>query len=318
MSSSHPDSIAPWTACWQFEAAGNRPDRPEQDRIIEPVWHDFTDSMPDGARLLDLATGNGVVALCCADRARARQLNVQIDAVDAAEISPPQQASDAAPKVRFQGGVWLEELPFGDDAFDGVISQYGFEYADEEPAASEVARVLRPDGRLRLVMHAEGGAVWEDINHRQERLSGVLTDDGLLTVVRDLVRANKSGDTEALERKMKSLQPAVEAAQKLAAHPPPDDSALFFCREFLFVWSRKRQYRLDDLLRSVEDGWSFASGTAERYQQMLRVAKSAEEIDSLCNRLRSVGLDVDEVSQVCNPADGGQVAWQLDANKGSG
>lgn len=313
MSSKNPDSIAPWSAVWQFEASGNRPDRPEQDVVIAPVWHEFTDALADGTRLLDLATGNGVVALGCAHRARQRQQNIEIHAVDAADIRPPVQASDLNPQVAFQGGVWLEELPFDDGKFCAVVSQYGFEYADEEQAISEISRVLSPGGRLRLVIHAHGGAVWDDIHFRHSRLTGVLAKDGVMGLVLGLVRAQKKNEVRAFKSRMKKLESAAREAQKLAENAPPDDSALFFSREFLYVWSNRNKYQLDDLLRSLEDGTAFASGTAERYAQMLRVARTAQQMASLCKRLNSGGLQVNMLRQICNPADGREIAWQLDA-----
>jgi len=318
MSIGNADSIAPWTACWQLESAVGCSERPELDLHIEPVWHEFVDTLTEDARILDLATGNGTVALSCAVRARGRGIRIHIDAVDAARINPPRQVpdpEDPLPQVRFQGGIWLEDLPFEDDAFDGVISQFGFEYADEEQAVTEVSRVLSPGGRLRLVIHALGGSVWKDIDVRHKRLNGVLAENGVVTLVLALVRAQKRQDVTTFKSKLKHLAEAAKNAQKLADQPVPDDSALFFSREFLFVWSNRKQYSLDDLLRSLEDGWANASGTAARYAQMLRVARSAEDIVSLCDRLKTAGLTISSVSQVCSPDSGAQIAWQVDAGK---
>ena len=313
MSSRNPDSIAPWTAVWQFEAAGHRPARTEQDRVIEPAWHEFTDALADGTRLLDLATGNGVVALACARRAQRRKQNLEIHAVDAADIKPPAQASHEEPRVLFRGGVWLEELPFEDGEFGAVVSQYGFEYADEEQAVAETSRVLSPGGRLRLVIHAHGGAVWEDVQFRHDRLAGVLASDGVMGLVLGLVRARKNDEARVFKSRLKKLESAAREAQKLADNAPPDDTALFFSREFLYVWSNRNRYRLDDLLRSLEEGTAFARGTAERYAQMLKVARTGQQMAALGERLNSSGFRVTMLRQLCNPADGREIAWQIDA-----
>ena len=258
MSLKNPDSIAPWTACWQLESAAGGSKRPELDLHIEPVWHEFMDTLTEGTRILDLATGNGTVALSCAERARERGIRIHIDAVDAARINPPRQVPDPEghlPRVRFQGGIWLEDMPFEDDNFDGVISQFGFEYADEGQAVSEVSRVLSPGGRLRLVIHALGGSVWKDIDVRHKRLNGVLAENGVVTLILALVRAQKNQDVTTFKSKLKHLAEAANNAQKLADQPISDDSALFFSREFLFVWSNRKQYRLDDLLSSLPPAW---------------------------------------------------------------
>jgi SAM-dependent methyltransferase len=323
MTAGNTESIAAWTAVWQFEAAGNRPARPKHDLVIEPVWHEFIDSLADGTRILDLATGNGIVALSCMERACARRQRLEIDAVDAADIRPPSLSADQeerSSKVRFQGGVWLEDLPFGDGEFDAAVSQYGFEYADEEQAVSEAARVLAPGGRLRLVLHARAGALWDDIDLRHKRLNRVLAKDGVVSLVPGLLRAQQKNEVRTFKNRLKKLELAARETQKLAQNPPPDDSALFYSQEFLYVWSHRNQYQPDDLLRSLEDGAAFARGTAERYAQMLRVARSAEQIAALCERLTSGGLKVSAMRQIYNPADGREIAWQVDAikKKGSG
>lgn len=318
MSRRNTESIDTWTAHWQFNSKMDQTRRPELDLLLEPIWYEFTDILPDGARILDLATGNGPVAFSCAERAYKRKRLLHIHAVDAARIEPPGQVPDPKgllPIVRFQGGVWLEDLPFEDGEFNGVTSQYGFEYADEEQAISEASRVLAPGGLLRLLIHARDGAVWQDIDFRHKRLTRVLAEDGVLNLILELVRAQKKQDISKFNDKLSHLPAAVKKAQQLAHQAPSDDSALFYSREFLFVWSQRKQYRLDDLLRSLEDGWVQASGTAERYAQMLRVARTAEDIGRLCSRAISAGLTISAVRQACNPNNGAQIAWQLDARK---
>ncbi|MBT8048316.1 MAG: methyltransferase domain-containing protein [Xanthomonadales bacterium] len=276
--------------------------------------------LADGAKVLDVATGNGPVALSCAQRARANRKRLHIDAVDAAGISPPNQLpySDGhLPTVKFQGGIWLEELPFQNDEFDGVMSQYGFEYADEQQAVAEVSRVLAPGGRLRLVIHARDGAVWKDIGDRNRRLNAVMADDGAVNLVRTLVQAQQKGDAKLFESKLKHLSSAVKDAEKLAVDAPPDDSAVFYSREFLYVFMNRQQYKISELLQSLEDGWKHAVGTSSRYEQMLQVAKSAEEMSGLCENLKAAGLAIAAVRQICDPANGAQIAWQLDAVKPS-
>lgn len=47
-----------------------------------------------------------------------------------------------------------EELPFADESFDVVICRIALPYMDNHKALSEIARVLRPDGRFFLKIHA--------------------------------------------------------------------------------------------------------------------------------------------------------------------
>src|SRR3546814_16929036 len=55
--------------------------------------------------------------------------------------------------LHFHSGVSAEALPFDDNSFDLVTSQYGIEYCDDVRTTPEVARVPAPDGRVALLLH---------------------------------------------------------------------------------------------------------------------------------------------------------------------
>jgi len=100
-----------------------------------------------GERFLDLACGTGAVALLAA---KAGSDVVGLD------ISPGQlaKARDAAAEagldIRFDEGD-AQELPYDDGAFDVVASAFGLIFApSHERAAAELARVMRPGGRLAM------------------------------------------------------------------------------------------------------------------------------------------------------------------------
>lgn len=305
-----------WTAFWRMGSRASCFERSEIELTLARAWGEFVDQLPAVARLLDLATGNGTVARCCAARARLRKLTLHIDAVDAAAIDPGASVADPEGyfrQVRFHGGVPLEALPFADASFDGIVSQFGFEYANEERAAGEAARVLAPGGRLRLVMHARDGAVSRDIGRRLERLRLALAADGPITLVLTLTRALHAGDRATVADQSPELAAAAELTHRLAFRPPPDDAALFYSREFLRLWARRERYRPADMLRAAEDGWNNASGVLIRQEQMLRVARSRRGAEQIGERFASLGLLPDPVAEVRDPARGMRIAWMLDA-----
>jgi demethylmenaquinone methyltransferase / 2-methoxy-6-polyprenyl-1,4-benzoquinol methylase len=91
-------------------------------------------------RVLDVATGTGMVArtLECKYGCRVIGLDQSADMLAAGSI-------DGRPLVRGQG----ERLPFADESFDHVTFTYLLRYVDDPAATlSELARVLRPGGRL--------------------------------------------------------------------------------------------------------------------------------------------------------------------------
>lgn len=90
-----------------------------------------------GARVLDVATGTGLVARELARRRRVRVVGLDRSLEMLARATGRRIAGRA------------ERLPFGDATFDAVVFTYLLRYV-EDPAATiaECARVLRPGGAL--------------------------------------------------------------------------------------------------------------------------------------------------------------------------
>ena len=98
-----------------------------------------------GERVLDLATGTGEVAL------RVAQTGADVTALDIAEPmleKARRRAEEEGVSIQFDLGN-VEYLPYDDDVFDVAISNFGVIFApDHANVAAELARVLRPGGRL--------------------------------------------------------------------------------------------------------------------------------------------------------------------------
>ncbi|MGZ4165288.1 MAG: class I SAM-dependent methyltransferase [Solirubrobacteraceae bacterium] len=98
-----------------------------------------------GQRILDVATGTGMVARALAQR------GAQVTALDqsAAMLDVARAHNDAG--IAFVQGE-AERLPFEDGAFDALTFTYLLRYVDDPPATlRELARVVRPGGRIGMV-----------------------------------------------------------------------------------------------------------------------------------------------------------------------
>ena len=132
------------------------------DGEVERFWRQQFSALPDSGRLLDVCTGNGAIALLAAVWSRESEHELAISAVDAAALSPEliarrsPETAELVERIRFVGQTPIEALPFADESFDLVTSQYGLEYCKLERAAPELARVLTPGGRLAAVCHGAG------------------------------------------------------------------------------------------------------------------------------------------------------------------
>jgi ubiquinone/menaquinone biosynthesis C-methylase UbiE len=98
-----------------------------------------------GERVLDVACGTGNAAIRAAQRGG---IVTGLDIVPALLDQGRTLAAEAGVKVEFVQGD-AEDPPFEDASFDVVLSTFGCMFVpDHKRAASEIARVLRPDGRI--------------------------------------------------------------------------------------------------------------------------------------------------------------------------
>lgn len=100
-----------------------------------------------GERVLDVACGTGNLALPAARHgATVTGIDIASNLIEAARRA---SAAESLP-IRFDVGA-AESLPYGDGAFDTVVSMFGVMFSGRpEVALSELLRVTRPGGRIAL------------------------------------------------------------------------------------------------------------------------------------------------------------------------
>lgn len=101
-----------------------------------------------GDRVLDVACGTGAATLAAAEIAGSSGSVVGLDA-------NPEMLAVARRKparIEWREGK-AEKLPFPDNNFDAVVSQFGFMFfEDRSKALTEMMRVLKPKGRLAVAV----------------------------------------------------------------------------------------------------------------------------------------------------------------------
>jgi ubiquinone/menaquinone biosynthesis C-methylase UbiE len=109
-----------------------------------------------GERVLDVAAGNGNATLAAARRfADVTSTDYVASLLDSGRLRAEAEGHTIDFKV-----ADAEDLPFGDDAFDVVLSTFGVMFTpDQEMAAHELLRVVRPDGRIGLANWTPPGFV---------------------------------------------------------------------------------------------------------------------------------------------------------------
>jgi len=114
---------------------------PLRDRLLRGV--------PDGGHVVDVGAGTGTLAIAIA---QARP-DVTVTAIDGdPEILALAQAKPGAERVRWRGGL-ADDLPLDGAWADAVVTSlvlHHLERAAKLRALAEIARVLRPAGRLHI------------------------------------------------------------------------------------------------------------------------------------------------------------------------
>jgi SAM-dependent methyltransferase len=142
---------ATWAA-GDYPAVAERIDEVPPRDLLERI------DVQEGEDVLDVATGTGNVAL------RAAQSGGNVIGLD---LTP--ELFETAWQRMDEWGVavdWVEgdaeELPFGDESFDAVLSVFGVQFAPRHQiVARELARVTRPGGRIGLVNWTPEGLIGE-------------------------------------------------------------------------------------------------------------------------------------------------------------
>jgi ubiquinone/menaquinone biosynthesis C-methylase UbiE len=135
----------------------------DYDAIAELIWEvggrlvrriDVT----EGDDVLDVACGTGNAAI---PAALAGGRVVGLDLTPELFVAARERAASAGVEVQWLEGD-AEALPFEDESFDVVLSTFGCMFApQQEIVARELARVLRPGGRLGLSSWTPEGGVGE-------------------------------------------------------------------------------------------------------------------------------------------------------------
>ncbi len=120
----------------------------------DPRWRqalvDFIDARP-GMRILDVATGTGMVAFAHAARGAEVIGLDQSEAMLSGARARLERSPELADRLTFVQGE-AEALPYADGEFDALSFTYLLRYVDDRAATMrELARVVKPGGRIGMV-----------------------------------------------------------------------------------------------------------------------------------------------------------------------
>ncbi|HWH22683.1 MAG TPA: methyltransferase domain-containing protein [Allosphingosinicella sp.] len=320
----------PWSRYWQSDRIASCMDGADHGNYDERTasgWRHFFGSLAGPAKLLDLCSGNGAVALIAAEVSRTGAKGFHVVAVDQAEIDPARfvtRHSEDLGAIEFRGRVLAEELPFPDREFGAVASQFGIEYSDLSASLPEAMRILIPGGRFRLVMHAEEGTIREESQLAIKDCDFLLDEvdlPGAAARCAQAVRAVEAGDNPSQEdyaRGDEAFRAFAAALERSADYMATanDKGMIQNVGAVLFDAHDKRGYfDLPELLEKIDQVRQEIFAHRARSQALVDAAVSAEQAEELAARLRSLGASEAAVAPLQDPA-GALLAYVIEGRRG--
>lgn len=131
-----------------------------EDFFVPALFQEWAERLLEAAKIkkgdyvLDVACGTGILTRTIAAHIKPGGKVVGLD-LNGGMLGV---AAQIAPEVEYKLGA-AEALPFADEEFDAVVSQFGLMFfTDRLQALQEMMRVLKPRGQLAV-------AVWDSLDH---------------------------------------------------------------------------------------------------------------------------------------------------------
>jgi len=293
---------------------------------IRDLWQAFFGGLPAGARALDVATGNGAVALIAAETSSDRGLDLEIHGVDLADIDPPANVPlhrSLLETVHFHRRTPVEETGFEDAFFQAISSQYGLEYTELETAVPELFRVLAPGGVACFVVHHADSVVARTARVELADARG-LVESGLFDRARALMeyvaraqtpeeRQALATDPEAENCRSAFNQAAgtVQAALEASTEPEFLATAMSYVAE---AWKTLQSGQGKTALTQLAQSGQLLESNVERLEDLLRAAQGQSAIRGICDLMKQAGFDPVSVEEIRHDAEQ-LMGWKLTAKR---
>ena len=295
------------------------------DGEVLAFWQGQFDLAGDGARILDVGTGNGALLLLARERATRRGIGLTLLGVDIADIEPGRAVAGGADRfagIEFHPRTSVCALPFADGEIDLVCSQFGFEYAPRAAAIREIARVAGGTSQLALVLHRSDSIIARVSAPQREGLRLLGSECPIVPLARRMVpvlfeaargrqqgRGHADPGHEAVRQSFNRAASALmDGIERLPQAQVLRNTAQQVRRALELAYTSPAQ--ADAMLARVGEG---LLDEEARLEQLERAMLSADGMRELSGQLSGIGYTVQ-----WSPLEqkGERFAWALEATRG--
>lgn len=322
-----------WNAYWSTPGVLNSFSEGVQGRsyrgTIARTWTDLLETLEPESRLLDLASGNGGLALLAAEVSHKYNKKFCITAADAANIDPVSQFQNEPElrkqlqNIKFYGNLPAEDLrQFSQKPFTAIISQFGFEYTQFEQSIPEIARALKQKGVFAAICHNSESSIVADCVIGSDFLNYLfnhtpifpLTDVTLALAEETLPQLGEDAfqDYQAYKVQRNSV---LWAIRQLRTHFPMDTYTHWINdleSRINSVFDNLTLKRLGDIRRYLKFHYDQLNHQRLRIEEQSRVALDTSKIEVLAQLFSKEGLSLNYIPI---QLEEGAKAWLLTATK---
>jgi ubiquinone/menaquinone biosynthesis C-methylase UbiE len=311
-------SLQHWEVYYRHGGLASCPMGPESSYTLElrDAWLEFFASLADGARILDVGTGNGAIALIAKESASAGGKAFEIHGTDLAQIDPVRHVKNGTELfagISFRAGVPTEKLPFEPGSFDAVSGQYALEYTTIDAALREICRVLGRGGVAQFILHHEQSVIVRNARESLSQSSLVLDETQILRKLRRYIEAERrSASTAGVT--WKALAEAGLRLQAATRGPVTAHTLRVTLDAVQKMLEARKQLSPAVMDREIEGFEKELRASTTRLHDVVNSAKSADEMGAIAAAARDVGF-ANGTIQLQQHAGSNLVGWRLNLAK---
>jgi len=260
---------------------------------LRDLWLGFFTSLAAGARVLDLGTGNGAIALFAKEAASSTGRRLEIHGADLASIDPAHHVPNGAALfegIEFHPGMANERLGFESASFDAVSGQYALEYGDTAESLAEVGRVLRHGGRALFVLHHDQSVLVGNARESLAQGALVLEETKILRKLRRHAAAERSS-AAAARATSAELAADVGRLQQAASRSVTPHLLHVVIDGVQKLLGLRRELGAAGFEREVDRFERDVRAGVRRLQDLVRHAHSAEQMHAMVATARGIGFE---------------------------
>ncbi|HEV2112483.1 MAG TPA: methyltransferase domain-containing protein [Gammaproteobacteria bacterium] len=294
-------------------------------QALVDVWREFFGSLPSGARLLDVATGNGAVAIMANDTAKSLKRRFEIHASDQADINPSihlRGTELSTDGIVFHARTPAERTGFPDAHFDVITGQFALEYTDIAASVAEMGRILRPGGLARFILHMRDSGIYLQTRRQLADIHLAIDELQILRKAREMMRLayafeNSGNSDAALLSDARQAREAYMRAARVMDNTMPSvaykELFIAILQMVAYHWEHRAESPFEQFTSRMDEMQAEIALAEKRHAAMCDHALDTVQIEELKVRFVKCGFAVPSVDKLEITMDGvtGCVGWDL-------